>query len=125
MKADKYYSCLISIPPPLNATLLVLAPFLLVSSNPELWNKVILWVAYLPILLVTSTLFLIYSLVLMPVTFVKLVFHKLVMIFVYSKSYRVTKADKFMTWILFCIVGVPRLFLNVFTDYFSFLKHMV
>lgn len=124
-KADRDYSALISIPPPLNVTLLVLAPFLLTSKNPEMWNRVILWVAYLPILILTSTLFLIYTVALFPVTYVKLVFHKLVMIFVYSKSYRVTKADKFMVWILFVIIGLPRLALNVFTDYAAFLRHLV
>ena len=55
----------------------------------------------------------------------KLVFHKLVMIFVYSKSYRVTKADKFAYWILFMVIGLFRLFLNVFTDFAAFLRHSV
>ena len=68
-------------------------------------------------------MFLLYTVALVPVTYVKLVFHKLVMIFVYSKSYRVTKADKFMQWILFVIIGLPRLSLNVFTDYAAFLRH--
>ena len=70
-----------------------------------MWNRVILWVAYFPILITTSSIFLLYTVALVPVTYVKLVFHKLVMIFVYSKSYRVTKADKFMQWILFVIIG--------------------
>lgn len=85
----------------------------------------ILWVAYFPILITTSSIFLLYTVALVPVTYVKLVFHKLVMIFVYSKSYRVTKADKFMQWILFVIIGLPRLSLNLFTDYAAFLRHQV
>ena len=67
-------------------------------------------------MITTSSIFLLYTVALVPVTYVKLVFHKLVMIFVYSKSYRVTKADKFMQWILFVIIGLPRLSLNLFTD---------
>ena len=49
----------------------------------------------------------------------------MVMIFVYSKSYRVEKADKFMIWVLFALVGIFRLYTNVFIDMVAFLKHAV
>ena len=125
LQADKEYSALISLPPPLNSLLFFLAPFLMTSKNPELWNKAILWIAYLPILVVTFIIFFFWSILLIPLTFVKMFFHKMIMIFVYSKSYRVSRADKFMLWVLFAIIGLFRLTANALTDLISFMRHAV
>ena len=122
-QADKDYSVLISLPAPLNVILLFLAPFLFVSRNPELWNKVLLWFAYLPILLCSFTVFAVYNIALLPVTALKLFFHKMIMIFIYSKSVRMSRADKFMLWILFAVVGPFRLVANVILDMIAFLRH--
>ena len=122
-QADKEYSVLISLPAPLNAIHLFLAPFLLVSRNPEQVNKAILWVAYLPILIISFLVFATYNIVLLPLSALKIFFHKMIMIFVYSKSHRVTRADKFMLWILFAVVGPFRLVANVLLDMVVFLKH--
>ena len=88
-EAHRDYSALISLPPPLNLLLLILAPFLLTSKNPQVWNKAILWLAYLPVLLITTVVFFVYNVALLPLVYTKVFFHKMVMIFVYSKSYRV------------------------------------
>jgi len=77
----------------------------------------------LPLLIMTFVIFVFYNFALLPVTYVKLFFHKMVMIFVYSKSYRVSRADKFMLWIFFAIVGPFRLLANVLVDLVSFLQH--
>lgn len=122
-QADKEYSALISLPPPLNVFLFFLAPFLLTSKNPEIWNKVILWVAYLPILVLATTIFFVYNVLLLPLAYVKLFFHKLVMIFVYSKSYRVSKANKFILTVIFIPVGPIRLICNVAVDTVAFVSH--
>jgi hypothetical protein len=122
-QADKEYSALISLPPPLNVFLFFLAPFLLTSKNPEIWNKVILWVAYLPILVLATTVFFVYNVLLLPLAYVKLFFHKLVMIFVYSKSYRVSKANKFILTVIFIPVGPIRLICNVVVDTIAFVSH--
>ena len=82
MQADKEYSALISLPPPLNALLFFLGPFLMTSSNPELINKAILWVTYFPLLLLTFMIFAFWNIVLLPVTYIKMFFHKMIMIFV-------------------------------------------
>lgn len=122
-QADKDYSALISIPAPLNVILLFTAPFLFTSNNPELWNTIILWIAYLPVLIVTTILFFAYEVLLVPLTFVKVFFHKMIMIFIYSKSYRITKADKFMLWIFFTLTGPFRLIVNIATGTATFVKH--
>jgi hypothetical protein len=123
MQADKEYSALISMPPPLNGLLFFLGPFLMTSKNPELWNKAILWLTYLPLLLLIFAVFAFYNVLLLPFTYLKMFFHKMIMIFVYSKSYRVSRADKFMLWIMFAIIGPFRLLANVIMDLFAFLKH--
>jgi len=122
-QADKEYSVLISVPAPLNVMLLFLAPFQLTSANPELWNKTILAVAYLPILIGAFAVFTAYNIILLPICFVKVFFHKMIMIFVYSKSHRVTRADKFMLWIFFLVSGIPRLLVNFLSDEIAFLMH--
>ena len=123
MQADKEYSALISMPPPLNGLLVILGPFLMTSKNPELWNKAILWLTYLPLLLLMFAVFALYNVALLPITYVKMFFHKMIMIFVYSKSYRISRADKFMLWIMFAVIGPFRLLANVIIDLFAFLKH--
>jgi hypothetical protein len=124
-QADKEYSALISLPPPLTGLHFFLAPFLMSSRNPEVWNKAILWFAYLPILIVSTLVFVTYNILLLPVAYVKLFFHKLVMIFVYSKSHRVSKADKFILMVIFLPVGPVRLIANVIVDTIAFVKHCV
>ena len=123
MQADKEYSALISLPPPTNGLLLFLAPFLMTNNNPELLNKSILWIAYTPILISSFMAFAAYSVILLPITYVKMFFHKMVMIFVYSKSYRVSRADKFMRWIFFTMVGPFRLTANLCMDLIAFVQH--
>lgn len=83
----------------------------------------ILWVAYLPILVLATTVFFVYNVLLLPLAYVKLFFHKLVMIFVYSKSYRVSKANKFILTVIFIPLGPIRLICNVVLDTVAFVSH--
>jgi hypothetical protein len=124
-EADKEYSALISLPAPLNVLHIFLAPFLLTSRNPEAVNKSILWISYLPVLLATQIIFFVYNICITPLVFLKVFLHKMVMIFVYSKSHRVSRADKFMIWVAFAVVGIFRLYANVFKDNAAFLCHAV
>lgn len=124
-EADKEYSALISLPAPLNVLHIFASPCLMTAANPERVNKIILWIAYLPVFIIVTIIFFAYSIVITPVCFVKIFFHKMIMIFVYSKTYRVSRADKFMTWVLFAIIGLPRLITNIFTDLAAFLMHML
>jgi hypothetical protein len=125
-QADKEYSALVSLPTPINALHFVLAPFLLTSKHPEIMNEVILMAVYIPtILLVSIVLFIGYNILLWPITYVKLFFHKLVMIFVYSKSFRVSRADKFMNWVVFTLLGPFILITNTVVDVYYFVRHML
>lgn len=123
-QADKEYSALVSIPPPLNILLVIFAPFLLTTRNPSKLNEIILCFAYIPTMLAVTLLFFIYQICLLPVTYVKLFFHKLVMIYVYSKSYRVSRADKFITFTFFVFFGPFSLAINAVVDVLYFLCHL-
>ena len=119
--AEKEYSSLISIPAPLNFIHIFFAPFLLTSKKPQKCNEIILSMGYIPVMIGTTLVFIIYNLLLVPLCFVKLWWHKLIMVYVYSKSYRVSRADKFITFCLFWVFGLVTLTLNTFTDIYFFL----
>jgi hypothetical protein len=72
----------------------------------------------------TTIVFMVYNILLVPICFLKLWWHKLIMVYVYSKSYRVSRADKFITFCLFWVFGLVTLTLNTFTDIYFFLRHL-
>lgn len=88
-------------------------------------NEFLLYFAYVFILGIGTLLFVVYNLVLWPFAYLKLFFHKLIMIMVYSKSFRVSRADKFMNFVIFIISGPFLLFINIWVDTRFFLEHML
>lgn len=123
-QADKDYSALISVPAPLNVILVFLGPFLLTSRNPQRVNFFILLIAYLPVMVGVTLVFVVYNVLLIPIAYVKLWWHKLIMVYVYSKSYRVSKADKFITFCIFWLFGLIFMTLNCVVDIWHFLRHL-
>jgi hypothetical protein len=95
------------------------------SKKPECFNKFILFIAYIPIIIFATLVFFVYNLALLPFTYIKIFFHKLVMIMVYSKAFRVSRADKFMNYVIFVSFGAFFLLANVFVDIYYFLKHLL
>lgn len=95
------------------------------SKNPEKLNVIILHIAYIPILFVMLLIFIGYNIVLWPLAYLKLFFHKLIMIMTYSKSFRVSRADKFAYFVLWVIFGFPILIANSAIDVYFFVKHML
>lgn len=63
--------------------------------------------------------------ILIPVTYLKLFFHKMIMIMVYSKAYRVSRADKFMNFVVFIPFGPFILLANMIVDLKHFLSHLL
>lgn len=123
-QADKDYSALVSIPAPLNIVHLIFAPFLLASKNPQSVNEFILTIAYIPVMCFVTFVFVVYNILLIPLCFVKIWWHKLIMVYVYSKSYRVSRADKFITFCMFWAFGLVILTVNSVVDIWYFLKHL-
>lgn len=81
--------------------------------------------AYLPILVCSVAVFIAYNIALIPIAYLKLFFHKMIMIMVYSKSFRVSRADKFMYFVLFSALGLFILTINAIVDIYYFIKHLL
>ncbi len=124
-QADKKYSLLISLPPPFNVFLFFFAPFLLTSKQPEQLNQKLLLLAYMPVLLASVLVFLIGEIIMWPFVYSKMVFHKLTMVWLYSKSFRVSRADKFMNFIFYTFLGVFLIPGNTLIDLYFFIRHLV
>ena len=75
--------------------------------------------------MVTTALFIIGEVLMWPFSYIKMVFHKLTMVWVYSKSYRTSRADKFMRFIYFFFMGPFITIGNTVVDTLYFIKHMV
>ena len=124
-QADKTYSVLISMPPPFNFLLFFLAPFVISSKNPQNINMTFLIIAYLPVLITVTLLFIIGEVIMWPFVYTKMVFHKLTMVWVYSKAFRVSRADKFAHFVYFAFFGPFITIGNSFIDLLFFLRHLM
>lgn len=124
-QADKNYSLLISVPAPLNFFLVFAAPVLMTHPNPEKCNQKLLLIFYMPILAVAICLFLAIEIAMWPFVYVKMVFHKLTMTWVYSRTYRSSRADKFINFVFYFFFGPFFIVSNSCIDSFYFVKHMV
>jgi hypothetical protein len=60
-----------------------------------------------------------------PFVYVKMVFHKLTMVWVYSKSFRVSRADKFMNFIFYFFFGPFITIGNTGVDTWFFIRHLM
>jgi len=124
-EADKNYSLLVSVPVPLNFFLIFLAPMVLTSKNPQPVNQKFLFITYIPVLIATTALFVAGEVLMWPFSYIKMVFHKLTMVWVYSKSYRVSRADKFIKFVFFIFGGVPIVIGNTLVDTYFMVRHMI
>jgi hypothetical protein len=82
-------------------------------------------IAYAPILFIALLIFIAYNLLLLPFAYAKLLIHKLIMVMVYSKNFRVTRADKFMNFVIFLVIGPILVTLNMIVDIRIFILHLV
>lgn len=80
---------------------------------------------YTPILVTVTCIFLAGEIIMWPFVYVKLVFHKLTMTWVYSKSYRVSRADKFIEFMFYLFFGPLITISNSMVDTYFFIRHMM
>ena len=60
-----------------------------------------------------------------PFVYFKMLFHKLTMVWVYSKNFRVSRADKFANFILYALHGPFTLAGNSIIDTYFFVRHLL
>lgn len=124
--ASKTNSVLISVPVPFSALHYLYISILLSvkTSHAELFNLIMLHIYYIPVTIVLSFVFLVWSLILFPFTFTKVLFHKLAITFSYSRVYRTARNQKFLyvfTWLTY---GHLLLLVNILRDLLVFWIHL-
>lgn len=80
-------------------------------------------IAYFPILLGSVALFMAGEIIMIPFVYMKMVFHKLTMVWAYSKSWRLTRATKFTNFIAYIVFGFLTAVGNAFIDLQFFIRH--
>ena len=86
-------------------------------------NQKLLQLVYLPILLIATAIFVAGEVVMWPFVYIKMFFHKLTMVWVYSKSYRMSRADKFAKFITYFVIGPFVIIFTTICDTFFFVQH--
>jgi len=124
-QADKNHSILISCPAPMNLILFFVGPGVMSSDNQQRLNQNLLLLAYTPVLLASTALFVLGEVAMYPFVYFKMLFHKLTMVWVYSKSFRVSRADKFANFIMYCMHGPFTLAGNSIIDTYFFVRHLL
>lgn len=122
-EAEENYSAIISCPTPFNIILIVMAPVIMSSKDPKFWNDLVLKIVYIPIMITAFILFVAYNIILLPIAYIKITLHKLVMVNVYSRHIRISKADKFIEFIAFFAIGWVKLAGNAIADCKYFFIH--
>ena len=87
-------------------------------------NQVFLHIEFAPVAFVLCVFYFVYTLAILPLTYVKLWFHKLTMIFTYSRVYRRDRDYKFIRAMEFLVVGPLLLTVNFFIDLQYFVRHL-
>ena len=124
-QADKEYSVLISVNAPFNLLLLFVAPSLIQNSQPQKLNTKLLLFAYLPVLIGLTLIFATFEVIMWPLVYLKMIFHKLTMVWRYSKSFRVSRADKFTHFLYWILIGPFVTIGNSMVDLTFFLRHLL
>jgi len=78
-----------------------------------------------PLLVAATALFVAGEIAMYPFVYFKMLFHKLTMVWVYSKSFRVSRADKFANFILYGLHGPFTLAGNSAVDTYYFVRHLL
>ena len=118
-KNDKHYGSIISAFPPFNLISLIFLPILLCIKNKrklKTFNVMACKLIYLPILLVTSVIFFVSSILMIPFAYFKMVTFKF-------KLYRKSTEQLCSKFFLYIVIGLPLLLIGSFTDLYWFIKH--
>ena len=120
LKYDKHYGVLNILPFFFGWLSFLIMPFMTCIKDPDtlqMINEVCCQIAYFPILLVLSTIFITVNAVLIPFAYVKTVIHKAMLLSTYKS------ASQSYNLVIFIILGLPILVFAQFADLVRFMKH--
>ena len=119
---DKRASGLTSSPPPWNLLSLLMSPFYFTKVNQVKLNTFVLHVCYIPVLLITTLIFIAFNFFIIPFAFLKGIAIKVQFIFYRKSKQRLHR--RILSLLVFITLGVFILFLNLCVDLAFFFKHM-
>jgi len=120
-KYENQYSCLISIPMPLNVVTIFILPVMVLVKDPSARkriNRVILMITYTPIALLSIAVFFTVNVILLPMAFVKALLHKLLIVF------RSKKKEHLAELINFTFIGLPVMLSGQAVELKEFVVHL-
>ena len=101
----------------------ILGSVVLAAKSPGL-NELILHLYFLPVVIGSFVCFTVYQVIILPFTYVKMVFHKWALLKAPKGMGSASFLDRALQAILFMILGPIALVLNVLVDIFWFLIHV-
>ena len=123
-EADEKYSACVSAPYPLNMLNMIFGVYILSAKNP-FHNRLILHLYFLPTYLTCLTIFIVYSVAMIPLCYIKMAAHKFALIVKNPQGYgSKTKSDRLGYAIYFMLLGIPILLLDCIVDISWFHRHM-
>ena len=123
-EADDKYSAVVSAPFPISVLNLVLGSLVLAAKSPGL-NELILHLYFLPVLIGSLVCFIIYQVIILPFTYVKMVFHKWALLVKAPKGMgSASFLDRAARAIGFMLFGPIALVLSAIIDIVWFLIHV-
>ena len=120
LKYDKFYGFLNILPFFFGWLSFLVMPFLICIKNPDtlrMINEVCCQIAYFPLLLILSIIFVTVNAVLIPFAYIKTVIHKAILLSTYKS------ANQCYNLVIFVIFGLPILVFSQFVDLMRFVKH--
>ena len=115
-------SGLISAFPPWNIFPLLLSPLYFVKKDTRKLNTVVCHVCYVPVMLTITICFVIYNLLLLPITYLKGVLVKLQLLF--SRKVETSFSHRVFKLAVFIFIGLIIVLLNFCVDLYMFLVHL-
>lgn len=120
-KYENQYSCLISIPLPLNVLTVFLVPVMVLVKDSVMRkriNKIILMITYTPVALLSILAFTVLNIVLLPLAYAKAMLHKLLIVF------RLKKKQHIAELIYFAFIGLPVMISGQAVELKNFVVHL-
>jgi len=123
-EADEKYSAVISVFFPLSSLNLIFGSIVLVAKSP-MFNLIMLHIYFFPVMIVVLTLFILYTIAILPLAYLKIVGHKFaLMVKGPTGTGSVTTLDRFGSAVLFFLIGPYILIMNAVVDIFWFIAHV-
>ena len=120
---DKHYSSLVSASPPFNLLIVPFVPFLLLLKSEKL-NSILLYVCYLPVMLIGFSMFMLASFIHLPFAYILLVIHQFKIVINRGPLSFRSLITELLVFLFVLFFGAPYIFILQSVDVAYFLITM-